>query len=187
MLRLLLIKGYVTPEAAAEILSTTADSAASDLEALVATGDAEQAAGAYRLTAAGKERARDLLQADVGNWGATRAVAALDEFVRFDPRVKETVTAWQMRSDGDTTPLEQLAALHAEVGTWLDERARDFGRLDHYAQRLDRAVAAFRDGDHRYVASPRVDSYHSIWFELHEELILLCGRSRAEEVAAGRA
>jgi pyruvate,orthophosphate dikinase len=37
------------------------------------------------------------------------------------------------------------------------------------------------------VASPRVDSYHSIWFELHEDLILLSGRTRAEEVAAGRA
>ena len=39
----------------------------------------------------------------------------------------------------------------------------------------------------RYVASPRVDSYHSVWFELHEDLILLAGRTRADEVAAGRA
>ena len=42
-------------------------------------------------------------------------------------------------------------------------------------------------GDGKYVASPRVDSYHSIWFELHEDLILLAGRNRADEVAAGRA
>jgi pyruvate, orthophosphate dikinase len=42
-------------------------------------------------------------------------------------------------------------------------------------------------GDHRYIASPRVDSYHSIWFEFHEDLILLAGRTRADEVAAGRA
>jgi pyruvate,orthophosphate dikinase len=32
-----------------------------------------------------------------------------------------------------------------------------------------------------------VDSYHSAWFELHEDLILLAGRNRADEVAAGRA
>ena len=37
------------------------------------------------------------------------------------------------------------------------------------------------------VASPRVDSYHGVWFELHEDLILLAGRTRADEVAAGRA
>jgi pyruvate,orthophosphate dikinase len=42
-------------------------------------------------------------------------------------------------------------------------------------------------GEHRYIASPTVDSYHSVWFELHEELILLAGRNRADEVAAGRA
>jgi len=42
-------------------------------------------------------------------------------------------------------------------------------------------------GDGKYVASPRVDSYHGIWFELHEDLILLAGRNRADEVAAGRA
>ena len=42
-------------------------------------------------------------------------------------------------------------------------------------------------GDQRYVASPRVDSYHGVWFELHEDLIALAGRRRADEVAAGRA
>ena len=49
------------------------------------------------------------------------------------------------------------------------------------------ADAAARGGDQRYVASPRVDSYHGVWFELHEDLILLAGRNRADEVAAGRA
>jgi pyruvate,orthophosphate dikinase len=38
-----------------------------------------------------------------------------------------------------------------------------------------------------YLASPRVDSFHTIWFELHEDLILLADRTREEEVAAGRA
>jgi pyruvate,orthophosphate dikinase len=32
-----------------------------------------------------------------------------------------------------------------------------------------------------------VDSYHGIWFELHEDLIGLAGRTRAAEVEAGRA
>ena len=49
------------------------------------------------------------------------------------------------------------------------------------------AVERARAGDGRYVASPRVDSYHGIWFELHEDLIALAGRTRAAEVEAGRA
>ena len=48
-------------------------------------------------------------------------------------------------------------------------------------------MSAVAGGDQRFIASPRVDSYHSVWFELHEELILLAGRTRADEVAAGRA
>jgi pyruvate,orthophosphate dikinase len=43
------------------------------------------------------------------------------------------------------------------------------------------------DGSHEYIASPRIDSYHTVWFELHEDLILLAGRTREEETAAGRA
>ena len=60
-------------------------------------------------------------------------------------------------------------------------------RLADYRVRLGRAIDRVHAGDHHYVASPRVDSYHSVWFELHEDLIQLAGRSRAEEVAAGRA
>ena len=60
-------------------------------------------------------------------------------------------------------------------------------RLASYARRLDAAAAAAAGGDGLYFASPRVDSYHGAWFELHEELIRLAGRTREEEVAAGRA
>ena len=37
------------------------------------------------------------------------------------------------------------------------------------------------------MAAPIKDSYHTLWFEMHEELIELCGRSRASEAAEGRA
>ena len=49
------------------------------------------------------------------------------------------------------------------------------------------AAAAAAGGDGMYIASPRVDSYHGVWFELHEDLILLAGRTREDEVASGRA
>jgi len=53
--------------------------------------------------------------------------------------------------------------------------------------RLTAAIEHALAGDGRYVASPRVDSYHGVWFELHEDLIVLAGRTRADEAAAGRA
>jgi pyruvate,orthophosphate dikinase len=59
--------------------------------------------------------------------------------------------------------------------------------MARYAARLREAATRAAAGEGKYVASPRVDSYHGTWFELHEDLIRLAGRTRAEETAAGRA
>ncbi|MEA2653552.1 MAG: hypothetical protein QOI37_779, partial [Chloroflexota bacterium] len=83
--------------------------------------------------------------------------------------------------------LERLGALHTDATAWLTPHESALPRLGTYRVRLGRAVEAALAGDGRFVASPRVDSYHGIWFELHEDLIQLAGRTRADEVAAGRA
>jgi pyruvate,orthophosphate dikinase len=200
VLRALMVKGYSTPESVAAALLSTPDVTSGVLDGLVADGLAEMAAGSFRLTARGKSVGKGQMGADSDAWGSENAVAALDAFLALDQRVKVTVTAWQMRDvDGaqafndhsdpayDARVLADLAALHADAAAWLRPLAGGLPRLAAYLERLERAIAAARSGDHRYVASPRVDSYHSAWFELHEDLIQLAGRSRAEEVAAGRA
>ena len=60
-------------------------------------------------------------------------------------------------------------------------------RLAPYQARFDHAVEQLRTGDTSYVARPIMDSYHTVWFELHEELIGLLGRDRTAEALAGRA
>jgi pyruvate,orthophosphate dikinase len=152
------------------------------------------------LTETGKARGRQLLADDRQQWRAENAVAALDAFVTLDVRVKETVTAWQLRdADGQVVPndhsdaaydasvLDRLTDLHEEVVEWLAPTVAGLGRLATYVTRLGRALDEVRHGDQRFVASARVDSYHTVWFELHEDLIRLSDRTREEEVAAGRA
>ncbi|MGZ4624296.1 MAG: hypothetical protein ACXVGD_19815, partial [Blastococcus sp.] len=120
--------------------------------------------------------------------------------VPLDQRMKTTVTAWQMREvegtqvfndhsdeEYDASVLQALADLHAETRAWLESLGTAVGRFAAYLARFERAMTAVRAGDHRFVASPRVDSYHSVWFELHEDVIRLAGRTREDEVAAGRA
>jgi pyruvate,orthophosphate dikinase len=193
-LRLLLVKGYATSEQAGDCLMVSVDDARRLLDGLEMSADAEQAVGSFRLTDAGKQRARMDLDAARAGWPG--AVQALDEFVAFDKQVKDVVTSWQMRGETvndhtdaayDALVLNGLAALHEQIGEWLDRGAATQPRFAAYRRRLDRAAAAITAGDAKFVASPRVDSYHSAWFELHEELILLAGRTRADEVAAGRA
>jgi hypothetical protein len=50
-----------------------------------------------------------------------------------------------------------------------------------------RLVATPAPEQSRYVAAPLIDSYHTVWFEFHEELLQATGRTRAKEAAAGRA
>jgi pyruvate,orthophosphate dikinase len=200
VLRALVVKGYATPEAVATALLSTPAEMAAVLDALVADGLAEMAGGSFRLTPDGKAVGRERITVDAEHWGVANATAALDAFLALDARMKETVTAWQMR-DVDGTPtfndhadaaydgrvLGDLARLHDDASAWLRPLVADLPRLGAYLERLERAAAAAGSGDGRFVASPRVDSYHGVWFELHEDLILLAGRSRAAEVAAGRA
>ena len=200
VLRALIVKGYATPEGAATALRATPEEMSELFDRLVADGLAEMAAGSFRLTADGRDVAKEKIAADTERWGADNAAAALDAFLALDHRMKETVTAWQMREvDGtqtfndhadaqyDAKVLDDLAGLHADAAAWLTPLVASLPRLSAYRERLERAAAAARGGDNRYVASPRVDSYHGVWFELHEDLILLAGRNRADEVAAGRA
>jgi pyruvate,orthophosphate dikinase len=199
VVRMLAVKGYATPESAAAALLSTAEELSAVLDRLVADGLVELAAGSFRLTADGKAIGRERIAADAARWGEDTARAALDAFLAFDHRMKQTVTAWQMREvDGaqtfndhsdstyDARVLADLGALHADASAWSRQLEAGLPRLALYRERLERAATA-ASADQRYVASPRVDSYHGIWFELHEELILLAGRSRADEVAAGRA
>ncbi len=200
VLRVLAVKGYATPEGVATALLAAPDDMSALLDRLVADGLAEVAAGSFRLTADGKAVGRERIAADGEAWGQENALAALDAFLALDLRMKETVTAWQMRQvDGaqtfndhsdaayDAGVLAELARVHADAAAWLRPQVPGLPRLAAYLERLERANVAAQGGDQRYVASPRVDSYHGAWFELHEDLIQLAGRTRADEVAAGRA
>jgi pyruvate,orthophosphate dikinase len=202
VIRRLSTKGFGTAATLADALLAPADEVGRLLDQLVVDGVAATVAGAYRLTDAGKERADDLLAADRAAWGEEPAAAALDTFLDLDRRMKEAVTAWQLRpSDGggdpavndhsdaayDASVLDRLAGIGADADAWLAPLEPESRRLAGYRPRLARALELARGGDQRFVASPRVDSFHGIWFELHEDLIGLAGRTRAEEVDAGRA
>jgi pyruvate,orthophosphate dikinase len=196
-LRALAIKGVAPLEALADAVVASSDDVRGIVDQLLQDDLVGTTAGAYTLTNSGKTRASELVEAERDAWGSDAASAALDRFLELDQRMKETVTAWQMRDaetindhsdpDYDGKILDRLAALSEDAMAWVASNEAGCPRLGDYRLRLERALDRAREGDHRYVASPRVDSYHSVWFELHEDLIQLAGRTRAEEVALGRA
>lgn len=141
-----------------------------------------------------------MIASDRRQWGVENATKALDDFVALDGRVKDIVTAWQMRQiDGepvlndhsdeayDASVLARFAEVHEDAESGLRSVCDGLPRLTIYLERIALAARLTAEGDHLYIASPRVDSYHTVWFELHEDLILLADRTRQDEVAAGRA
>ena len=92
---------------------------------------------------------------------------------------------WRSSDHGASWQLSKLA--NGQMDAWLADLIEALPRLTHYVTRLRRAQQTAAGGDGRFVASPRVDSLHGTWFELHEDLIRLAGSSRREEVEAGRA
>jgi pyruvate,orthophosphate dikinase len=200
VIQALAIKGSVSLEQLVDALLAQLDDAQSNLDDLISAGLAERVAGVFRLSAEGKLRAASLFDQDGASIGEARTMELLEQFHAFDTRMKEIVTAWQVRDAGgeqvlndhtdaayDTQVLDGLSTLHSETIEWLSPLTTALRGFAVYRSRLGRAVELARGGDQRFVASPRVDSYHSIWFELHEDLIRSAGRRRSDEAAAGRA
>jgi pyruvate,orthophosphate dikinase len=200
-LRVLGLKGMGTVTVLVEALGASEESITAHLSVLGQSGLVEEfAATRVRLTEDGNVRVAQLISEE-----ASRAKGSLgpvlDDFDGVNVRFKELVTAWQIKdvhgaqvpNDHDDREYDQgvLGQLrddvHPEITAVVQRAALTVERLDSYQGRLERALERAAAGDDRYVAHPLLDSYHTVWFELHEELIRLAGRDRNSEAAAGRA
>jgi pyruvate,orthophosphate dikinase len=191
------LKGRLTPEAAAAATGVGEAEAETALQELVTGELASQAKAAFRITPAGKERLAALLDAERATIDKAALEEAYEDFDEVNSALKEIVTAWQLKDPEtpndhtdaayDEGVIARLADLHARFGSLLNRIVDTATRLTPYRTRFDHAIEKVQAGEHSFVARPIADSYHTVWFELHEELIGLLGRTRAEEAAAGRA
>ena len=199
--RLLVLKGMATAEALATLARVEAEAMAAALEALVAEGHAMPGPGGRVLLTPDGTAAAEAAYAAEAAVAGPHIEPHLDRFHELNHRFKQVVTDWQMRTvDGQQVLNDHsdadydagvLAALSNDVHTGIceviDAVAVGLTRIGRYRHRLGEAVAAIAAGQLEMVAHPLKESYHTVWFELHEELIRLSGRNRADEAAAGRA
>ena len=149
------------------------------------------------LTPVGRARLIALVAAERESVKRALVEELYEEFDGYNLELKEIVTEWQMKSPDslndhtdpayDAAIVADMADLHQRFVPWLERLASVAPRLSRYRIRLDSAMGAVQRGDHGFIAKPIVDSYHTVWFELHEELLGLLGRNRGSEAAAGRA
>lgn len=195
------VKGFVSADSVAKATMADPVRAAAILDRLTTNGLTEAAGPMLRLTDAGNAAAARILAEEQTTLGDDVTHVALDSFQPLDHRAKTIITRWQLVEEAngvrvpndhtdpkyDEAVINDLSTLTDDVAVWIGPLIIDLPRLQRYLVRLGTAIEHIGNDDHRYFASPIVDSFHSVWFEIHEDLIRLAGSTRAEETAAGRA
>ena len=197
LLQVLRLKGRAPAPAVASALGRSEAEAAAALDALVSEGHAEPTNMGFKLTEPGREVLARLMGEERAAIDQGALKTLYDEFCTHNDEFKEIVTRWQLKSDTevndhsdaayDAGVLGRLDALHERFLPVAARAAELVPRLTTYPPRFSAAIENVRAGQHEFVARPMIDSYHTVWFELHEELIEAAGLTRADEAAAGRA
>ncbi|MAT50932.1 MAG: hypothetical protein CMK32_07095 [Porticoccaceae bacterium] len=197
LLQLARVKGLLSFSQAADSLSVSEDELKEPFNRFAAEEWVAETPRGWRLTPVGRKVTADLIAQERESLDADAVSAVYEAFCTVNDELKATITAWQMRDAGtpndhtdaayDQSVIDRLAQVHEQAKPVLERITAVAPRLNHFAERLDRALAKVQDGDHTFVARPILDSYHTVWFELHEDLMAIAGLTRAEEAAAGRA
>jgi hypothetical protein len=120
-----------------------------------------------------------------------RVVATFHRFLPVNRQLRDLCTAWQVRPDGavndhsdeayDAEVRDRLDDIDDAVAPLLKRFSEDLPRLGGYRARLTHALEQLDEGDDAWLASPLIDSYHTVWMHLHQELLLTIGMSRKED------
>ena len=97
--------------------------------------------------------------------------------------LREAVQDLVAGSGGIAAARRRLDEVHSAIGPVLRRMAAIEPRLTGYRPRLAEALDKFDDGESAWLASPLMDSYHTVWMQLHQELILMLGLTRADDEA----
>ena len=199
VLVMLSIKGVATPGVLEAALGAEAAVVAGELARLERDGSASGSPAGWRLSPDGRSAATTVIAHERATAGFADMDASYETFVALNDRFKSTIMAWQLRDVGgtlvpndhadaayDASVLSDIAAIHRDLVEALAPLAARVPRLATYRDRFARALQRAQQGERRYVAAPIIESYHTVWFEFHEDLIRLSGKTRASEAAAGR-
>ena len=192
------LKGRVRSADLAETLGPDPGEIADIVERL--TGSGLLVGGAtLRISLSGRARLETLLAEEREGIDPAATAAAYDEFRAVNADFKSLVTDWQLKGgpggapnahddpDYDAALLARLDEVHARVVPIIEAAATQLPRLNAYPAKLLAALDKVKAGETTWLTRPLIDSYHTVWFELHEELIGAVGLTREEAARSGDA
>lgn len=191
-LHALRIKGFAKVEVIAEIADVPVGEAREHLvsfEALEVVSFRE-ARALWQLTPVGRVEHARLLDADVAGVVDAELGGPYAAFLALNEEMKALCGRWQLR-DGeindhddaahDAAVVAGVADLHDRAAPVVCQLAAVLPRLASYERRLGEACQRFVRGETNMFTGVMCGSYHDVWMELHEDLILSQGIERAAE------
>jgi hypothetical protein len=192
------LKGFAEAAPVADGAGLDAGEAEEHLRALAGEGLVSRRDGrvsGWALTSDGRVEHRRLVTDELDASGAKAVVDdAYRRFRAVNPELLAVCTAWQLRPEGevqvvndhgdpeyDRQVVERLAAVDQSVRPITDDLSGQLDRYGRYGTRLQAALDKLRAGDTEWFTKPIIDSYHTVWFELHEDLLCTLGLERSAE------
>jgi hypothetical protein len=192
------LKGFGEAAAIAEAVGVAEADAKPLLDGLVAQGLAAYRDGklsGFSLTKDGRTEHARLLTDELDQSGARAAVQdAYRRFLQLNTELLSVCTEWQLRDIGgestvndhsdrvyDAGVIEKLADLHARVEPICNDLGVALDRFGGYGPRLIHALQRVCTGDSDWFTKPMIASYHTVWFEMHEDLLSTLGIERGSE------
>ncbi|HEX4107270.1 MAG TPA: hypothetical protein VHX88_04005 [Solirubrobacteraceae bacterium] len=198
-IRLLAVHGLVVKKAGgatavADLLGRDEAAVLLALDAAEAEGHVMAGKGTYIATPAGRAWLDAEYPNAFANWRASgEAAAAYEAFEKVNRSLLTVFTDWQMMPVGagrvandhsdaeyDNEVIDRFGAQHERAQRPLGMFEQLDGRMGEYTRRLDAAYERVLAGDYQFMSGVGVGSYHTVWFELHEDLLRMLGREREE-------
>jgi hypothetical protein len=187
------IKGFAKADVIAEVADLPLSLVEEHLQGLHAREWVQfrEARELWQLTPVGREEHHIALAEDVGgSHMAAQLHEPYHEFLHLNDRFKSLCGDWQLRAGqpndhsdepSDLEVVARLVALNSEVAPVVARMGAVLARLAPYGPRLARTCQQVVSGETKMFTGVMCGSYHDVWMELHEDLILTQGIDRSAE------
>lgn len=196
------LKGVADVAAVAAAVRLPADRVRRLLHQLADEGLAAEHRGlltGWTLTPEGRSAHARAVEAELEAIEARPAIEAeYRRFLALNPGVLDACSRWQVRDlhghpvrndhadpRYDRRVLGDLGSALVGVRPVGERLAAELGRFAPYTPQLAEALDRAKAGDVDYVTKPMIPSFHTVWFEMHEDLLVTLGFDRASEADAG--
>lgn len=186
------IKGFSKSDTLAEIVALDVDVVEKHLQDLQAEEMAmfREARSLWQLTPTGRAAHPEVLAKDIAGLDLDSLKPHYHNFLEINDTFKHLCGDWQLRdgapndhSDAkyDKEIIQRLMKLHSNAEPIVSTMATIVPRLSPYVPRLDSTCKMVVGGANNMFTGVMCGSFHDVWMELHEDLILTQGIDRAAE------